>query len=574
MTRPKINRRYVLMARWSLPLALLAAAIGYAALNQSDQPDAAAPNTDGTIAGLTNILARQLSPDAVRVRFDEVAADTGITTRHFPHVRRSLLPEDMGSGLAWGDYDDDGDQDLFIVNFKASIVAEARSGDRADAAAGRCALYRNDGDGTFTEVGAAAGLDVEVFGMGAAWGDYDNDDDLDLAVTCYGPNLLFRNNGDGTFTESGAAAAVDDEHFGAGAAWADFDRDGWIDLYVCNYVQFERRESDRSQTARQYTSEIPYTINPSAYAPEVNRLYRNNGDGTFTDVAEAAGVANVNGRSLAAAWFDFNDDGWVDLYVANDVSENGVYLNRGDGTFEDIGPSSLAADYRGAMGVATADVDRDGDLDMLVTHWLAQENAYYENMTAQRWLNRDGHVRVFFMDSAERVGLGYISLHIVGWATGFPDFDNDGWSDLWVVNGSTLEQDEDHAALKPQRVQVFVQEPDKGFFEVGAAVCATLQTPVVGRGGGHADYDGDGRMDLAVLVHGGTPLLLHNTTEPRRHWLTVCPRQSGFNTRALGARVMLRCGAVTQVAQVGADGPYLSQSQMDVHFGLGDVDHV
>jgi len=567
MLRRPINRRYVLMGRWVGPSVLVAIVLTYAVVRAGKQPDAAAPNANGTISGLTNILERQVSQEMARFQFEEVATEAGITVRHFPDTRQSLLPEDMGSGLAWGDYDDDGDDDLFIVNFCGSILPDATPG----GAAGKCTLYHNDGNGTFVDVSDEAGLSIAIFGLAAAWADYDNDDDLDLYLTCYGPNHLYRNQGNGTFTDVSHAAGVDDPAFGAGCTWCDYDRDGWIDLYVCNYVEFEYRPSDRSRTALQYDSEIPYTINPSAYHPQANRLYRNNHDGTFTNVAEAAGVANPSGRSLSAAWFDFNDDGWIDLYVANDVSENGVFLNRGDGTFADIGAISLAADYRGAMGLATGDFDHDSDLDLLVTHWIAQENALFENMTAQRWLDQDGKPRIFFMDSAEMHGLGYISLRMSGWATGFVDLDNDGWLDLWIVNGNTFEDERDHTRLRPQTLQLFWHKPGRGFFEVASMACPDLRAPIVGRGGAHSDYDLDGRIDLAVLAHGAQPWLLHNTTTNPNHWLRLRLRQVGGNTRAIGARIAVRTGEMVQTAQVAADGPYLSMSQIEPHFGLGSA---
>ena len=309
----------------------------------------------------------------VKFSFEERREAAGINFHHFPATRRSLMPEDMGSGLALGDYDNDGDPDLFLVNFYGSILEPIP----ANTVKGHHALYRNEGNGSFTDVSPLAGLDKASFGLAAAWGDYDNDNDLDLYITNYGANLLYRNNGDGTFTDVTAQAGVGDSGFSAGCGWGDYDNDGHIDLYVATYVEFEYRAEDAEIISQQYGSEIPYTINPSSYPPARNWLYHNNGDGTFTEVAEVAGVANPDGRSLGVVWFDFNNDGLVDLYVTNDVSANGVYRNLGDGTFTDIGASSLAADYRGAMGMAVGDYEHDGDFDLFVTHWIAQENAFF-----------------------------------------------------------------------------------------------------------------------------------------------------------------------------------------------------
>ncbi len=569
MSRPTLSKRKRLLLRWTIVSALVALLLSYAVF-VAREPVATSPRDgNGAITGLTSVLARQATPDMVRFRLDDLAAAAGIEFRHFPGRRGSLLPEDMGSGLAWGDYDDDGDPDLLLVNFKGPIdPVEPERGD------GRHALYRNHGDGTFSDVSAAAGLDRASYGLGAAWGDYDNDGDLDLYLTNFGPNLLYRNDGDGTFSEVGEPAGVAGTGFSAGCAWGDYDRDGFIDLYVSNYVEFVYRADDRQRTERQYGAEIPYTINPSAYPPAANRLYRNNGDGTFTDVAERAGVANPTGRSLVATWFDFDGDAWVDLYVANDVSENGVFLNRGDGSFADIGASSLAADYRGAMGLAVGDYDGDLDLDLFVTHWIAQENALFENMVSERLEDEEGRPRIFFMDTADLNGLGQASLRMVGWATGFVDFDNDALLDLWVVNGNTLERDDDPTRLRPQHLQIFSQQPSRGFFEVARQASEALAQPLVGRGGAHADYDGDGLMDLAVMVHGGRPLLLRNASPDPGNWLRLRLRQRGGNTRALAARVWVTTGDRVQTAQVGAGASYLSQNDTDLHFGLGAADRV
>ncbi len=570
MSRRPLNKRYVLMLRWGAPGLIAALVISLLVLIGGVRKDPAALNADGGVDGLTSILSREITPDMVRFTFDDVTNTAGISFRHFPAVRQSLLPEDMGSGVAWGDYDNDGDPDLFLVNFHGSILDPIPDHPQR----GRCALYRNDLNGTFTDVSAEAGLDVALFGMAAAWGDYDNDDDLDLYITAYGRNLLFENNGDGTFTDITEAAGVGDESFSAGCAWTDYNGDGLIDLYVCNYVQFVHRKGDASRNTRQYGSEIPYTINPSSYLPQSNRMYRNNGDGTFTDVAKEIGVDNPDGRSLGVVCFDFDDDGLIDLYVANDVSSNGVFRNRGDGTFADIGAVSLAADYRGAMGLAVGDYDHDDDFDLFVTHWIAQENAFFENMFSEGWTDDAGKRRVMFMDNSEVAGLGQISLKTVGWATGFADFDNDGHADLWVVNGNTLEQRDDHTRLKPQQLHLFRQEPGEGFYEIGRQACPSLANEFVGRGGAYADYDLDGRIDLLAMRFGEGPLLLHNSTENDHHWISIRLRQDQLNTRALGARITITCGELIQTAQVGADGSYLSQHQLDLHFGLGESDTV
>lgn len=566
-----MNRRYELMLRWGGPCALATIGLGAIVLPGALRRDPAALESDGSVGGLTSVLDRTATDAMVRFAFEDVTDRAGLGGfRHFPAVRTSLLPEDMGSGVAWGDADGDGDLDLFVVNFRGALEADDAGSSGSGDPAGRCALFVNRGDGTFDERGAEAGLDLAIDGMAAAWGDCDDDGDLDLAVTAFGPNRLMINRGDGTFADGSDRAGVGDAGFGAGCAWGDYDGDGRIDLYVCNYVDFAFRPADRERATRQYGSEIPYTLNPSSFPPQSNRLYRNRGDGTFEDVADAAGVANPTGRSLGAVWFDFDGDGALDLYVANDVSANGVFRNMGDGTFADIGASSLAADYRGAMGLGVGDYDRDGDLDLFVTHWIAQENALLENMTSEGWKDADGNLRLFFMDQAEVLGLGQISLRTVGWATGFADFDADGLLDLFVVNGSTLEETDDNRRLKPQETHLFRQVAGDGYFEIGARAAPALATPFVGRGGAYGDFDGDGRIDLALQALGGGVILLRNTTAEPGRSLTLRLRQPDRNRFALGAVVTVRAGDLVQHGQVGADGSYLSQHQLDLHFGLGD----
>jgi len=566
-----LNKRHVLSLRWGLPAVALSTALGYAFVLASAREDPSAANPDGTVDGLTSILDREVSEEMVHFSFEDVTDALGIEFTHFPDTRNSLLPEDMGSGLAWGDYDNDGDPDLFLVNFCGSIREDIL--DQSDPS-GWCRLYRNDGGESFTDVTKTAGLALSLHSLAAAWGDYDGDDDLDLYITCYGANRLMLNNGDGTFSDVTIEAGVGDEAFSAGCSWADYDRDGDLDLYVCNYVEFIDEWENEKLSTRQYGSEIPHTMNPSAYLPMPNRLYRNNGDGTFTDCAVDAGVDDPMGRSLEASWFDFDGDGWIDLYVANDVSSNGVFRNTRDGSFEDIGASSLAADYRGAMGLAVADIGHDGDMDIFVTHWLAQENAFFENMWSVGLTDQQGDRRLFFADSSEYVGLGHISLKTVGWATGFVDFDNDGHKDLWVVNGNTIESEDDTSRLKPQHTHLFWRDLEKGFFEIGSLACDALRQPFVGRGGAAADFNGDGLVDLAIVRHGDGPLLLRNTTDNNNHWVRIVLSQSNGNTRALGARIELEAGGVIYTSQVGTGASYLSQDETTVHIGLGDAEKI
>src|SRR5688572_6081090 len=405
------------------------------------------------IEGLTAELERPLPADHPRVVFTDVARQAGIDFRHFSGVRSSQLPEDMGSGAAWGDYDNDGWLDLVIANEVGPLsMSEAeRRGSPA-----RVALYHNDGDGTFTEVTSHAGIDFRGWGMAVAWGDYDNDGHIDLVLTSYGKNSLYRNNRDGTFDDRSAASRIGDPTgFWTGASWGDYNRDGFLDLYVTGYVRYTR--TDSSESSGKYDVENPASINPSSFRPERNLLYRNNRDGTFTELAASAGVVDSAGRGLAAAWADFDEDGWPDLYVANDVSDNALYRNLGNGKFVDVGRASRVADYRSSMGIAIGDWDGDGDQDMFLTHWIAQENALYTNLlrAPNGGVGRPPGAPLAFMDDADRLGLGQSSLDFVGWGTSFMDYDNDGRLDLLAVNGSTLQQRSDPTQLVPMRNQLF-----------------------------------------------------------------------------------------------------------------------
>jgi hypothetical protein len=568
------NKRRRLLFRWSLVSGvILIATIAWALVNRDVGEEAVLPGEQ--VAGLTSVLTRDASGELPPFQFRDVTAEIGIAFRHFPATRASLLPEDMGSGVAVGDYDGDGYNDLYFVNISASI----QPGTPQNVDKGKSRLFRNVGGERFEDTTDEAGVGFVGCGMGAAWGDYDSDGDLDLYVTAFGGNVLYQNLGDGTFRDVTQQSGVTDARFGTGCAWADYDRDGDLDLYVSNYVDFVFREADRDETRRQYDTEQPYTLNPSAYAPLPNSLFRNKGDGTFEESAAGAGVADPGGRSLSASWGDWNNDGWPDLYVANDVSNNGVFLNNQDGTFADVGPSSLAADYRGAMGIAVADVDDDLDLDLLITHWIAQENALFRNMTLDDVLGPTENERLWFMDHADAIGLGQSSLDMVGWATGFCDFNNDGRRDLWLVNGSTFETAVDHRLLEPQPPFLFWNRgPERGFVDVAPRISPSLAKPFVGRGGAVLDYNLDGRLDLAILVHGGDAMLLKNSSEKTGHYLYVQLRQTHGNTHALGARVYVTAGTSalgrTQMAEVGSSASYLSQDQLLLHFGLGDSEVV
>ena len=359
--------------------------------------------------------------------------------------------------------------------------------------------------------------------------------------------------------------------FRTGASWADYNRDGWLDLYVTGYVKYV--SLDGQSASSQYDVDVPPSLNPSSFNPERNLLYRNNGDGTFREVALRSGVANPEGRSLSAAWADFDDDGWPDLYVANDVSDNVLFRNLGDETFEEISHRALVADYRGAMGIAVGDWDGDADLDMFITHWIAQENALYANRRADAAQRPGPAPKILqFMDVADRYGVGQIALDYIGWGTSFFDYDNDGRLDLFVVNGSTFQQKEAPHLLVPMNDQLFWNRGAAvGFFDVSRVSGEFFGVDYVGRGAAFADYDNDGDVDVFVVNHDGPGALLRNDGGNRHRWLKVALEGRQSNRSAIGARLRLVVAETVQIRAVGAQPSYCSQNSLVAHFGLADA---
>jgi hypothetical protein len=530
-----------------------------------------APYVPGEIAqGTTDALARELPSDRPALRFTDASEAAGIDFLHFPATRANVLPEDMGSGIALGDVDQDGWTDIFLVNEAAPLGKPAPPG-----RAGRCALYRSRGDGTFEDWTDLAGAGLARLGMGAAFLDADSDGDLDLLVTSYGGLDLLRNDGTGHFTDATAEAGLAGlEGFWTGIATADYDRDGWCDAYVCGYVRYVERAGAGAELASQYGLDIPAQINPSAFEPERNLLLHNAGGGRFEELGARAGVENREGRSLGAFFADLTGNGWPDLYVLNDVSDNALFVNLGDGSFEDATSAAMVGDYRGAMGAAVGDFDGDLDLDFFITHWVAQENALYVNLS--RPPSGDGAAALLFMDMADRFGLGHVALDRVGWAAGFVDFDQDGRLDLFAINGSTIPLQADRTRLAPMRSQLFWNGGGgRGFFELGAVAGDFWGEAHVGRGGASFDYDLDGDEDLVVVLHGERARLLRNDGGNANRSILVRLRQREGNRFALGARVRVDGGGRIWLAELGTQGSYLSQHAVgEQAFGLGRLEQV
>jgi len=510
--------------------------------------------------------ARDLSGEGPQVVFTDVTRQAGIHFVHSQGQRTHQLPEDMGSGVAWGDYDNDGYPDLYFVNQPGPWGSEVGP----DAPTSH--LYHNNGDGTFADVTERAGVaNRGGYGMGAAWGDYDNDGFLDLYVTNYGRSVLYHNNGNGTFTDVTERAGVANGLWGMTPLWFDYDNDGYLDLYVANYVDYNLRGVPVGATSAQYGVNVPFTLNPASFKPLPNRLYHNNHDGTFTDVARELGVADPDGRSLVAAFADFDLQGRPDLYVGNDISDNRMYQNLGHGRFRDVSASSWTEENRGTMGIAIGDFDGDGDNDMFLTHWVSQGDALYQNL----WAEQQHRGKIHFSDAADLYGVGSISMPVVGWGTFFFDFDNDGNQDLLVANGSTLEDKSDSTKLIAERPFLFWSRGPDGFYDLARSGVAgnALQRSVVGRGAAYADYDGDGDLDVIITTNHGAPMLLRNDGGNRNHWLAVHLNGTKSNRQGLGAKLYLQAGGKRQYREYGVGTSYLSQSTPDGWFGLGQVDH-
>ena len=351
--------------------------------------------------------------------------------------------------------------------------------------------------------------------MGCVFGDYDNDGDLDLYVTNFGPNILYRNNGDGAFSDVTKEAGVGDDRWGTGAVFGDYDRDGDLDLYVCNYVEYNLTTIEKmKQESMQAGKSVPSALNPVAFEAQANVLFRNNGDGTFSDVTATLGVGANGGRSMQAVFTDFDLDGDLDLYVANDLTPNFLYENHGDGTFTDVSSESWAADFRGSMGLATGDYDSDGDLDLFISHWIDQENTLYRNL----W-NEASEIEKSKPNEAEPIRLidesygsliAEISMKDIGWGTDFFDYDNDTDLDIFVANGSTFQYLELPKFLIRQKDRLFCNEGDSTFIDVAKEVGIGALPARVGRGVAFGDYDNDGDVDVFIVNNHDRAVLLEN----------------------------------------------------------------
>jgi hypothetical protein len=494
------------------------------------------------------------SEPPVAVRFTDVTREAGLTFAHHSGARgKKYLPETMGSGLVFFDYDGDGRMDLYFVN--------STKWPDSPGAPSYPALYRNRGDGTFEETTRSAGLLKESYGIGAAAADYDNDGDCDLFLNNLGPDRLYRNRGDGTFEDVTSMAGVGDPGFGSSATWLDYDRDGHLDLFVCNYVQWTPATDiycTLDGVAKSYCT-------PESYLGATNRLYRSRGDGTFEDATERAGVQDPTGKSLGVVALDYDDDGWPDLAVANDTQPNFLYRNKGDGTFEEVGRTAGIAfseegKARGAMGIDAGDYDDSGRDSLLIGNFANEMLALYHN---------EG--RGLFIDDAASAGIGQPSLLTLAFGCFFFDYDLDGRLDLFVANGHV---ENDIGRVQPsvayaEPPHLFRGSGQGRFEEATARVGGDLARPVVGRGAAYADYDGDGDLDVAFTTNNGPAVLLRNEGGNANSWIRLRLAGASANRDGIGARVRLSAGGRTLTRTVRAASSYASQSEMVLTFGLG-----
>ena len=497
---------------------------------------------------------------SAEVRFVDVTAEAGI---HFQHVNGAAgayhLPETLGAGGAFFDADNDGYLDIYLVN--SGYWEESTSLKAADSV-----LYRNNGDGTFTDRTATAGVGNRGnYGQGAACADYNNDGNVDLYVTNFGANVLYRNNGDGTFTDVTRLTGVGDPGWSSSATFLDYNRDGYLDLFVVNYLV--------------YSLDIPYRpcgegethtyCHPSLFEGAPDRLYRNNGDGTFTDVSQDAGIGGIgglfHGKGLGVVSADFNNDGIPDIYVANDDTRNDFFYNNGDGTFSEISLfAGCAYSFDGiaqaGMGVATDDYNGDGWLDIFVTNLSYETNALYRN-------NGDGT----FTDVIYESHLGKESFLFVGFGTGFFDADNDGWRDIFIANGHIIDNIEDtHDVLTyRQPDQLFRNRGDSTFREISANAGDYFQQAAVSRGALFGDYDNDGDVDLVVTQSNGPATLLRNDSPAEHNWIRLKTLGVISGRAGIGTRVTLTTGEHKQIQEVNPGASYLSSHDVRLHFGLG-----
>jgi hypothetical protein len=491
--------------------------------------------------------------DTKTVEFIDITNSAGVKwgiNRLAPGVK--YLIETMGGGGGFIDYNGDGLLDIYLVCYSQTPQPNPN-------AKLKDALYRNNGNGTFTDVTESAGISNSMLGMGLTVGDYNKDGWSDMYITGYGASKLYRNNGNGTFTDVTTQAGVNNKLWGASAAFFDYDSDGYLDIFVCNYLSFD----PEGKVPCDFFEGIPYCY-ISRFKGSASALYRNNRDGTFTDVSAKAGIAYHKGNGLGVVAFDYNNDGRMDIFQANDATPNFLFRNDGNGTFSEVALEANCAldpngEHRGGMGVDAEDLDGDGFQDIFVTNFSQQTNAFWHN-------NGDGT----FDETTFELGLGKISIPMSGFGTRFFDYNNDGLVDLFVLNG--------HPFGPIQKVfpETTYAEPPflfentgKGFREVAAEHGAVLKKFYLGRGLAIGDIDNDGDSDMLLMNAGEPPLLLRNDGGNQNSWLGLKLVGAKSNRDSIGAKVTVRAGSLRRAKQILGGTSYCSASDLRLLFGLG-----
>jgi enediyne biosynthesis protein E4 len=491
----------------------------------------------------------------------DITAKTGIHFTHLSSTEKRYIVESMSGGVALIDFDRDGWPDIFFTN--APDVDMFLAGKKA-----RSALYRNNHDGTFTDVTEKAGVAFPCWAMGATVGDYNNDGWPDLLVSCFGGVVLYRNNGDGSFTdvtkESGLSA---DKGWATGAVFGDYDDDGFIDLFVPHYVDLNLNDLPAMGSKKTCLyHEIPVQCGPRGLKGSPDNLYRNNGDATFTDVSAKTGVGDAQHYfGLGAVWSDFDSDGKLDLFVANDGEPNYLYRNDGEGRFTDVAyQAGVAVNGNGSeqanMGVALGDYMHSGRFSLAITHFSEEYTTLFRN---------DGAMN--FTDVSNDAGITPATVPYVGWGDAFADLDNDGWVDLALVNGHVYPQvdTKDIGTKYREPKLLFLNQHNQTFREISKVAGSAVQTPQASRGLAVGDLFNDGHLELAVENIEGSPMILRTEPSPKNHWVGMELTGTKSNRLALNARVRVTVGDLVQWDEVRSGGSYLSQSDLRLHFGLG-----
>jgi hypothetical protein len=507
------------------------------------------------------------------VGFLDVARESGLNVKTIfgaEHKNKYLL-ETTGCGVAFYDYDNDGWLDIFLVN--GSRLEGFPAGTEPASH-----LFRNNRDGTFTDVTAKAGVGHSGWGQGVCIGDYDNDGSDDLFVTYYGKNVLYHNNGDGTFTDVSLKAGVEGKgtRWNTGCAFVDYDRDGRLDLFVANYIDMDLATAPLPESGPCLYKSVMVACGPPGLRGGKNILYHNNGDGTFTDVSEAAGVFHANGTyGLGVLTADFDNDGWPDIYVANDSTASALYQNRKNGKFQDVAIEAgcaLSPDGKpqAGMGVSAADYDLDGNLDIVKTNFAGDTPSLYHNQGGGT-----------FEDATFTAGLGAHTQYL-GWGCGFLDFDNDGWPDILICNGHVypeVEQLKTEAGYA-QRKLLYRNLRNGHFADISFQAGSGISDPAACRGCAFGDFDNDGDIDVVVNIVNDYPQLLRCDSNLDNNWIKVRTIGTKSNRSGIGARLTcithlpVESKPHRQIDEVRSGGSYISQNDLRIHFGLGKAEKV